>query len=419
VDLEPPRGTRDFVPPDGGRLRALYDGAAAVARRYGYRYVETPTFERTELFARTSGQTSDVVSKEMYTFTDRGDRSLTLRPEGTAPVVRAFLDRRHDLPSPFKAYYLTRMFRYGRPQAGRYREHRQFGVEVLDAADPNADVEVIALGDAYLRSLGLSRYALQVNSIGDEVCRPPYRELLVGYLRAHRERLRDEHRDHFEDNPMRVLDCKDDACRTVAAGAPRMIDHLCDPCREHFEGVLDGLRAEGLKPDITPTVVRGLDYYTRTAFEFVSDVLSDAQATLFGGGRYDGLAEALGGPHVPGVGFGMGLERVLLALGDEGIEPPSEPALEVFVVAVGDAGRAAGADLVRSLRGAGVSVAEAFGDRPMKAQLKMADRAGARFAAIVGQAEAGGGTVALKRLSDGEQWTLPARDAAAHIRQGA
>src|SRR5512133_529369 len=187
MDLKPPRGTQDFVPPEGSRLRALYDRAADVARRFGYRYVETPTFEHTELFARTSGQTSDVVSKEMYTFVDRGDRSLTLRPEGTAPVVRAFLEHRHDLPSPFKAYYLTRMFRYDRPQAGRYREHRQFGVEAIDAPEPAVDVEVITLGDAYLRSFGLARYELQINSIGDEVCRPAYRDLLVAYLAANRE----------------------------------------------------------------------------------------------------------------------------------------------------------------------------------------------------------------------------------------
>jgi histidyl-tRNA synthetase len=419
MDLAPPRGTQDFVPPEGGRLRALYDRAADVARRYGYRYVETPTFEHTELFARTSGQTSDVVSKEMYTFVDRGDRSLTLRPEGTAPVVRAYLDNRHDLPSPFKAYYLTRMFRYGRPQSGRYREHRQFGVETIDAPDPGADVEVVALGDAYLRSLGLARYELQINSIGDDVCRPPYRTLLLEYLAANRERLRDEHRERFEDNPMRVLDCKDEACRAVAADAPRMVDHLCDACREHFDGVLDGLRAEGLKPQVAPAVVRGLDYYTRTAFEFVSEVLSDAQATLFGGGRYDGLAEALGGPHVPGVGFGMGLERVLLALRDEGIEPPSEGALDVFVVGVGESGRSAASELLRLLRAAGVSAAASFGERPMKAQFKMADRADARFAAIVGDAEAEAGTVTLKRLADGGQETVATAGVVDRIRRDA
>jgi histidyl-tRNA synthetase len=403
VELRPPRGTLDLLPPAGSRMRALYDRAAELARRYGYRYVETPGFEHTELFSMTSGQTSDIVTKEMYTFTDRGDRSVTLRPEGTAPVMRAYLHDRHEQPSPFKAYYLTRMYRYDRPQAGRYREHRQFGIEVFDEAAPTSDVEVIAVGDRYLRELGLTRYRIEINSIGDDVCRPAYRAALVAYLSANRDRLRDEHRDRFEDNPLRVLDCKDEACRAVAAEAPRILDHLCDPCREHLEGVLAGLRAEGLEPVITPTLVRGLDYYTRTAFEFVSEVLSQAQATLFGGGRYDGLAEALGGPRVPGVGYGMGLERVLLALEDEGIEPPREGGLAAYVVALGDRARAAGNELVRTLRTAGVAADAPFEERPLKAQLKMADRAGARYAAILGDRELEGGVVTFRRMSDGAQ----------------
>ncbi len=384
-------------------MRALYDRAAELARRYGYRYVETPGFEHTELFARTSGETSDVVTKEMYTFTDRGGRSLTLRPEGTAPVMRAYLARRAELPTPFKAYYLTRMYRYGRPQAGRYREHRQFGVEIFGVAEPGADVEVIVLGDELLRDLGLSRYEIQVNSIGDGACRPAYREELLAYLRDRADRLRDEHRRRFEANPLRVLDCKDEACRAVAAEAPRITDRLCEPCRAHLEAVLEGLREHGLRPVVTPTLVRGLDYYTRTAFEFVSLVLSEAQATLFGGGRYDGLAETLGGPPTPGVGFGMGLERVLLACRDEGVEPPSEPPLAVFVVGLGEAGRAAAASLLRELRAAGVSADAPYEERPLKAQLRMADRAGATYAAIVGEREAAEGRVTLRRLVDGAQ----------------
>ncbi|HET7236616.1 MAG TPA: histidine--tRNA ligase [Actinomycetota bacterium] len=402
MELKPPRGTLDLLPPDGGRMRAVYDRAAALARRYGYRYVETPGFEHTELFAATSGQTSDVVSKEMYTFVDRGDRSLTLRPEGTAPVMRAYLLRRGELPSPFKSYYLTRMYRYGRPQSGRYREHRQFGIEVFDEASAAADVETVVVGDRLLRELGLSRYRIEVNSIGDEVCRPAYRDELVAFLRAQQDRLRDEHRDRFEHNPLRVLDCKDEACRSVAAEAPKIVDRLCDACREHFDAVLEGLRDEGLQPLVSPTLVRGLDYYTRTAFEFVSEVLSQAQATLFGGGRYDGLAEALGGPPVPGVGFGMGLERVLLALHDEGVDPPEEGGSEAFVVGIGR-GRSVARDLVRSLRDAGLAADAAFEERPLKAQLKMADRAGAVYAAIVGDREVEAGVVTLRRLSDGEQ----------------
>jgi len=282
MELAPPRGTLDLLPPEGSRMRALYDRAAEVARRYGYRYVETPGFEATELFSATSGQTSDVVSKEMYSFVDRGDRAVTLRPEGTAPVMRAYLHRRQQLPTPFKTYYLTRMYRYARPQSGRLREHRQFGVEVFDVADPTADVEVMVVGDVFLRLLGLSRYEIRLNSIGDGTCRPAYRELLLAFLEANRDRLRDEHRDRFADNPLRVLDCKDQACRAVAADAPTMLDHLCDACREHFEAVTAGLAEEGLAPVITPTLVRGLDYYTRTAFEFVSPGSRSSRALCSG-----------------------------------------------------------------------------------------------------------------------------------------
>ena len=227
-DFTPGRGTLDLLPPEGGLMGALYDRAAALARLHGYRYVETPGFEATELFARTSGETSDVVAKEMYTFDRSRRRSLTLRPEGTAPVVRAYLGARKRRRAPFKAYYLTRMYRYSRPQAGRYREHRQFGVEVFGTEAPGADVEVIAVGDAFLPVARAARYQLQLNSLGDEVCRPAYREALVAYLRAHRDELRDEHKDRFEDNPLRVLDCKDEACRAVAAGAPAILDQLCD-----------------------------------------------------------------------------------------------------------------------------------------------------------------------------------------------
>jgi histidyl-tRNA synthetase len=317
--------------------------------------------------------------------------------------MRAYLADLQAQPSPFKAYYLTRMYRYARPQEGRYREHRQFGIEVFGTEDPGADAEVIAIGDGFLRALGLRRIELQVNSIGDEVCRPAYREELIAFLRANRDRMTDEHRDRFEDNPLRVLDCKDDACRAVAKEAPKIIDRLCDPCRAHFEGVQTGLKEAGLSWTIEPTLVRGLDYYTRTAFEFVSPGLSPQQATLFGGGRYDGLAELLGGPHVPGVGFGMGLERVLMAIEQEGLPPPEEPGLTVFVVGVGDAGRARTQELVRELRAAGVASESSFEDRPLKAQLKMADRAGAAYAAIVGDRELEAGTVTLRRLEDGRQ----------------
>jgi len=416
MDLTPSRGTLDLLPPAGSRMRAVYDRAAGIARLYGYRYVETPGFESTELFAHTSGESSDVVSKEMYTFEDRKGRSLALRPEGTAPVMRAYLNQRQEMPSPFKAYYLTRMYRYGRPQSGRYREHRQFGVEVFDSADPGADAEVILLGNAFLRDMGLSRFEVQVNSIGDAACRPAYRQELVAFFAANRDRLKDEHKDRYEDNPLRVLDCKDEACHEVAVEAPKITEHLCAPCNEHFEAVLADLRAEGLSPIVTPTLVRGLDYYTRTAFEFVSQVLSQAQATLFGGGRYDGLAETLGGPAVAGVGFGMGLERVILALEDEGVEPPQEPGLVAFVVGLGG-GREAGRNLVRELRVAGVSADVSFEEKPLKAQLRAADRANAKFAVILGDKEVEAGTATVRSLAAGQQDVVSIGEVTAWISQ--
>jgi histidyl-tRNA synthetase len=274
-------------------------------------------------------------------------------------------------------------------------------------------VEVLVLGDAFLRSLGLRRYRLEINSIGDEVCRPAYREALIAYLRERRDALRDDHKDRFEDNPMRVLDCKDAACQAVAVDAPVMVEWLCDACKAHFDAVIAGARDAGLQPIVTPTVVRGLDFYVRTSFEFVSDAMQEGgnaqQSTLFGGGRYDGMAEVLGGPHVPGIGFGMGLERVLIALDDEGVAPPIESPLDVYVVSLSAAAREVATDVVRSVRAAGLSADMPYEERPMKAQLKLADRAGARFVAIIGEDELAAGSVSMRRLADGEQ-TPVARD---------
>jgi histidyl-tRNA synthetase len=403
VDFKAPRGTLDLLPPEGSRMRALYDRAADVARRHGYRFVETPAFENTELFTRTSGESSDIVRKEMYTFEDRGKRLLTLRPEATASIVRAYLARAGSLPKPFKVFTVGRMWRYGRPQSGRLREFRQFDVEVIGEASPAADVDVIAVGDAFLQGAA-GGLELQINSIGDEQCRPAYREELIAYLRANRDRLRDEHRDRFEENPLRVLDCKDERCREVAAEAPKIVDRLCDDCRQHFDQVLRGLEDEGIKAVLVPTLVRGLDYYTRTTFEWVSRQLSEGQSSVGGGGRYDGLAEVLGGLSTPAVGFAIGLERVLLI--DGASEPAGSERPDAFVVGVGDVGWARVRDTARALRRAGVAADLTFEPRPLKSQLQMAARADARYAVIIGEREAGAGTVTLRRLSDGHQEEL-------------
>ena len=411
MELQPPRGTQDLLPPRAEAMLELYDAAHRSARLFGFRYLETPMFEHTELFSRAAGDTSDVVSKEMYTFLDKGDRSLTLRPETTASVVRAYLTHAHDLPLPFKGYYVGSQFRHGRPQAGRLRELRQFGVETIGIEAPGADVEVIALSDRYLRERGLTKTTLFVNSIGDAVCRPAYRQLLIDYLEPHRGELCKDCQQRWQSNPLRVLDCKVDGKKPFVLEAPVISAHLCDPCREHFAAVRSELDGAGISWEEDLRLVRGLDYYTRTVFEFVSGALSEAQATVCGGGRYDGLAEVLGGPPTPGVGFAMGLDRVLLAMEGEELAPPAPRGLHCFVVAVGQEARVAAATFVAQLRDAGLPAATAFEDRPLKAQMKMADRAEASFVAILGERELAEGVVTLKRLVDGVQKTVPASDA--------
>jgi histidyl-tRNA synthetase len=409
MELQPPRGTDDLLPPRSDAMLGLYEQAHRLAHLYGFRYVETPTFEHTDLFARTSGETSDVVTKEMYTFEDKGGRSLTLRPESTASVVRAFLSNAQDLPTPFKAYYVSPQFRHGRPQAGRMREFRQFGIEIIGVEGPGADVEVIDLGERYVRERGLGQLTLQVNSIGDSTCRPAYRERLVEHFAPFRDQLDEDCRTRLERNPLRVFDCKVDGTKDFVLAAPTIADHLCEACSAHFAGVRSGLESAGIAYELNPRLVRGLDYYTRTAFEWVSGSLSAGQATVNAGGRYDGLAQELGGPATPGVGFAMGLDRVLLAMQADGVRLPPPRTARCFVVAIG-AGADAGAGLVRELRGAGIPAEDALEERPLGAQLRMADRAGAAYAAILGDRELESGTVTMRRLAGGEQEEVPLTD---------
>ena len=376
--FQAPPGTFDVLPPASARYEALIARFDGLARRSGYGLLLSPMFEDVGVFQRV-GDSTDVVRKEMYDFEDKGGRRLALRPEGTASVVRAFLQ--HRPPTPFKAFYVAPHFRYERPQAGRYRQHHQVGVEALGSADPDLDVEVVALACELFRDLGLTRVRLRLTSLGDDACRPAYRSELLSYLVERRDELCDDHRDRIEDNPLRVLDCKREACRKATADAPRMLDRLCPECASHFERVKVGLDALEIAFHVDPTLVRGLDYYTRTTFEFEAEALESAQNGAGGGGRYDGLVESLGGPPTPGIGFGLGIERLLLACDAEGVFPVPSDLLDVFVVDT--TGGEAARDLTTELRRQGLRADRAWDGRSFKAQMKTAMRSGARLAVVV------------------------------------
>lgn len=354
-------------------------------------------FEEVGVFSRGVGESTDVVRKEMYEFEDRGGRHLALRPEGTASVVRAFVQLRP--PTPFKAWYAAPSFRYERPQAGRFRQHHQLGVEVLGSDDADVDVEVIALQAGFYQDVGLSRFSLAVNSLGCRECKPAYLEALRVFLLGRAEHLCDEHRERFQINPLRVLDCKKEPCRVATADAPQGIDFLCEACATHFHRVNSGLDAVGVSYSLDPRLVRGLDYYTRTTFEFASTALDSAQNAIGGGGRYDGLAEALGGPPTPGIGFGSGIERVLIAAQSEGLLEGEPATCDVWVIDV--TGGQQARDLTHELRSAGISADRGFDQRSMKAQFRAAGKAGARFAVVVGEEELASATVTLKELDGG------------------
>ncbi|GAC1529040.1 MAG: histidine--tRNA ligase [Acidimicrobiales bacterium] len=396
VSFQAPKGTFDVLPPASAAYQRVIATFAGLVGRAGYGLVVSPMFEDVAVFHRV-GEATDVVRKEMYDFDDKGGRHLALRPEGTASVVRAYVE--HRPPLPFKAWYAAPSFRYEAPQAGRYRQHHQLGVEALGTEDPDLDVEVVALLDGFYRALGLRRVTLRLNSLGDSQCRPVYRSELASFLAARADQLCEEHRERYVDNPLRVLDCKKPACVAATAGAPFQVDHLCAPCAEHFARVREGLGAVGVVSTIEPRLVRGLDYYTRTTFEFGADALESAQNAVGGGGRYGGLAEALGGPPTPGIGFGSGIERVLLACAAEGVSPAGERPIDVFVVDT--TGGAAARDLTHELRAAGIGADRAWDQRSFKAQFKAADRSGARLALVVGSDEEARSTVAVKRLRAG------------------
>jgi histidyl-tRNA synthetase len=371
---------------------------AGVAERFGYGFVHGPLFEDLGVFQRM-GVGTDVVRKEMYDFHDKGDRHLALRPEATGSVVRAYVQ--HRPPTPWKVWCVTPAFRYERPQAGRLRQHHQLDVEAIGVADPDLDVEVIALGATYLEALGLRRWRLILNTLGTPADRVAYGEALTAWLHGRAGDLAPEDREKIDSHPLRVLDSKRPATQAVVADAPRIAEVLDDASRRHFERVQDGLRSLGIPFEVEPGLVRGLDYYTHTLFEFQSAALDTAQSTIIGGGRYDGLVEQLGGPPTPGIGFGSGIERMLLACDAEGVFAAPASSLDVFVVDTTD-GRAA-RDLTAELRAAGYRTDRAFDNRSMKAQMKAAGRSGAHVAVIVGEREAADGTATVRNLARSEQ----------------
>ncbi|RFU37282.1 histidine--tRNA ligase [Actinomadura logoneensis] len=422
--FQAPKGISEYVPPRADLFYAVREAFAERARLAGYGYLEMAVFEDTNLFKRGVGESTDVVSKEMYTFTDRGGRSLTLRPEFTAGVLRAVLE--HNLHKqgglPVKVWTSGPAFRAERPQQGRYRQFYQLDLEAIGSEDPAVDAEVIAIATGWYRSLGLTRVRLLLNSLGCKRCRPAYRALLQDFLRG--LDLDEATRERIEINPLRVLDDKRPAVREQLAGAPLMADHLCGDCKAYHDRVRELLGDLGIAFEDTPTLVRGLDYYTRTTFEFDHPMLG-AQSGIGGGGRYDGLSEDIGGPELPGIGFGLGLDRTILALEAEAAERSAEqepafapkPRCEVFAVPLGEAAERRVFDLVAGLREAGIAADMAFGGKRLKGAMKDADRSGARFALILGERDITEGVVQLKDLASGEQTPVPLTDTTSTLKE--
>ena len=408
--IKAPKGTKDTMPRDSYKVQYIEKEFSELCRLYGFGEVRTPMFESTELFNRGVGETTDIVQKEMYTFEDLGHRSITLKPEGTSPAVRAFIES-HDYAEmqPTKYYYDTPCFRYERPQAGRLREFHQFGVENFGTPDMMADAEVIALASDFIKKIGIEDVELRINSVGCRECRPVYRKALQDYLRPYYEDLSDISKDRFEANPMRIIDSKDITDQRIAKDAPYMLDYLCDDCKAAFEALKTNLDAMGISYVVDPRIVRGLDYYTKTAFEFVTTKIG-AQGTICGGGRYDHLVEEIGGPSIPGVGFGLGKERLLILMeqNDIIVDDPNVP--DISVSFIGDKARLYALDLVHKLRACGVSAIIDTLNRNLKGQMKYANKLNARYSVVIGDNEIEKGIVTLKNMNSGEQKEINAID---------
>ncbi len=410
-----PRGTKDVLPTDSYRWQYVEDKMRKAAALAGYREVRTPVFEHTELFLRGVGDTTDIVQKEMYTFTDKGDRSITLKPEGTAGAARCFLESNLYADAlPCKMYYLDApIFRYEAPQSGRLREHHQFGLECFGAKDPTADAELILLAYRLLSELGISNLSVNINSIGCPECRPKYHRMLKDYLADRLDGLCETCRGRFEKNPLRILDCKEKRCQELVKDAPSMLDVLCDDCKAHFEQLQQCLSTAGIPYRINSRIVRGLDYYTKTVFELITST-KDGNLTVCGGGRYDHLVEQLGGPDLPAVGFGMGIERVLMLMDSEQIEIPNPNQYDVFVTYMGE-NRIRAFSFTEQLRAGGIKADMDHCDRSLKAQFKYANKTGAPITATIGDEEAENGTVKLKHMTTREERTVSLTEATGAI----
>lgn len=400
------KGTHDILPEEVYKWQYIEEKIKNITERYRYSEIRIPAFEYTELFARGVGDTTDVVQKEMYTFDDKGGRSLTLRPEGTAGVVRSFLE--HGMFSdalPKKLYYMITCYRNEKPQAGRYREFRQFGVEVFGAEDPSLDAEIISMAASLLSELGLKNLVVNINSIGCPKCRKAYNDKLREYLRPHYDELCDTCKSRFEKNPLRILDCKSEICRKIGENAPVLLDNICEECSEHFEKLKKELEIFGIKYVINKSIVRGLDYYTKTVFEITSDSLG-AQSTVCGGGRYDGLVEELGGSPTPGIGFAMGLERLLMCMEAENVYMGEPSKADIYVAALGENASDFVSGFVKKLRDEDISAERDYMSRSLKAQMKYANKIGARYSVVIGDNEIETGMASLKNMETGESEEL-------------
>lgn len=406
MEIQAPKGTKDMLPEEAYKWHYVENIFREVSKNFGIREIRTPIFEHTELFLRGVGETTDIVQKEMYTFKDKGDRSITLKPEGTAPAVRAFIENRlFNEAQPTKLYYITPCFRYEKAQKGRYRQFHQYGVEMFGSSSPSIDAEVMALAMNILKKIGLKGLSLNINNLGCPSCRPKYNEALKNFLKENYDGLCETCKTRFEKNPMRILDCKEKKCKEITKNAPTILEFTCEECNEHFDKTKEYLDILGIPYTVDPGIVRGLDYYTKTIFEILN-----SEFTVCGGGRYDRLIEEIGGPSMPAVGFGMGIERLIMTLDKEGIEVPKEPLVELYLSGRGESGVKEAFKLAHKLREIGVNAEINHAGRSFKAEMKYANKIGAKFNVVLGDDELESRKAKFKRMEDREEFELSLDD---------